>query len=256
MPATAGFFMKRIFHFLSYPFTVLFYLIFGFCLVFFHGIQWVGLNFFGYQAHKKSVDILNLLILLCLKVLGTSFEFKVPKNIPQDIPIIIVSNHQSLWDIPPIIWFLRKLHPKFVSKFELGKGIPSVSYNLRHGGSILIKRNNAKQALSEMIKFSDYLSKNNRSGVIFPEGTRIRKGEAKRFQRKGLELLFKKMPEALVLPLTIHNSWKLQRYGMFPMPLGVKIKYILPPLMKVSDFETDVLIDKIEMQIKSDILPK
>ncbi|RZP03689.1 MAG: 1-acyl-sn-glycerol-3-phosphate acyltransferase [Flavobacteriales bacterium] len=248
--------MKRIFHFLSYPFTVLFYLIFGFCLVFFHGIQWVGLNFFGYQAHKKSVDILNLLILLCLKVLGTSFEFKVPKNIPQDIPIIIVSNHQSLWDIPPIIWFLRKLHPKFVSKFELGKGIPSVSYNLRHGGSILIKRNNAKQALSEMIKFSDYLSKNNRSGVIFPEGTRSRKGEAKRFQRKGLELLFKKMPEALVLPLTINNSWKLQRYGMFPMPLGVKIKYILHPLMKVSDFETDVLIDKIEMQIKSDILPK
>lgn len=256
MPATAGFFMKRIFHFLSYSLTVLFYLIFGLCLVFFHGIQWVGLNFFGYQVHKKSVDILNLLILLCLKVLGTSFEFKVPKNIPQDIPIIIVSNHQSLWDIPPIIWFLRKLHPKFVSKFELGKGIPSVSYNLRHGGSILIKRNNAKQALSEMIKFSDYLSKNNRSGVIFPEGTRSRKGEAKRFQRKGLELLFKKMPEALVLPLTINNSWKLQRYGMFPMPLGIKIKYTLHPLMKVSDFESDVLIDKIEMQIKSDILPK
>ena len=248
--------MKRIFHFLSYPLTVVFYLIFGFCLVFFHGIQWVGLNFFGYQAQKKSVDILNLLILLCLKVLGTSFEFKVPKNIPQDIPIIIISNHQSLWDIPPIIWFLRKLHPKFVSKFELGKGIPSVSYNLRHGGSILIKRNNAKQALSEMIKFSDYLSKNNRSGVIFPEGTRSRKGEAKRFQRKGLELLFKKMPEALVLPLTINNSWQLQRYGMFPMPLGVKIKYTLHPLMKVSDFETDVLIDKIEMQIKYDILPK
>ena len=248
--------MKRIFHFLSYPFTVLFYLIFGFCLVFFHGIQWVGLNFFGYQAHKKSVDILNLLILLCLKVLGTSFEFKVPKNIPQDIPIIIVSNHQSLWDIPPIIWFLRKLHPKFVSKFELGKGIPSVSYNLRHGGSILIKRNNAKQALSEMIKFSDYLSKNNRSGVIFPEGTRSRKGEAKRFQRKGLELLFKKMPEALVLPLTINNSWKLQRHGMFPMPLGVKIKYTLHPLLKVSDFDVDSLIDKIELQIKSAILPK
>jgi 1-acyl-sn-glycerol-3-phosphate acyltransferase len=64
------------------------------------------------------------------------------------------------------------------------------------------------------------------------------------------------MPEALVLPLTINNSWQLQRYGMFPMPLGVKIKYRLHPLMKVSDFETDVLIDKIEMQIKSDILPK
>ena len=256
MPAAAGFFMKQIFYILNYPFTVLFYIIFGFCLVFFHGIQWVCLNIFGYQAHKKSVDVLNLFILLCLKVLGTSFEFKAPKNIPRNIPIIIVSNHQSLWDIPPIIWFLRKLHPKFVSKFELGKGIPSVSYNLRHGGSILIKRKNAKQALSEMVKFSEYLSKNNRSGVIFPEGTRSRTGDAKRFQRKGLELLIKNLPQALVLPLTINNSWKLQRYGMFPMPLGVKIKYTLHPLIKVSDFEMNDLIDKIEFQIKSNILPK
>ena len=99
MPATAGFFMKHIFYILNYPFTVLFYIFFGFCLVFFHGIQWVCLNIFGYQAHKKSVDLLNLFILLCLKVLGTSFELKVPKNIPRNIPIIIVSNHQSLWDI-------------------------------------------------------------------------------------------------------------------------------------------------------------
>ena len=248
--------MKPIFYILSYPFTILFYLIFGFFLFIFHGIQWVCFNFIGYQAHKKSVDILNLFILLCLKILGTSFEFKVPRNITKNIPIIIVSNHQSLWDIPPIIWFLRKLHPKFVSKFELGKGIPSVSFNLRHGGSILIRRKNAKQALSEMIKFSDYLNRNNRSGVIFPEGTRSRTGDTKRFHRKGLELLFKKIPQAQVLPLTINHSWKLQRYGMFPMPIGVKIKYTLHPLLKVSDFDVDSLIDKIELQIKSDILPK
>ena len=59
-----------------------------------------------------------------------------------------------------------------------------------------------------------------------------------------------------MLPLTINHSWKLQRYGMFPMPMGVKIKYTLHPLLKVSDFDVDSLIDKIELQIKSDILPK
>lgn len=248
--------MKQIAHILSYPFTVLFYLLFGFCLLIFHGIQWFCFNVFGYQAHKKSVDFLNFFILTCLRVLGTTFRFKVPKNLPKNAPIIIVSNHQSLWDIPPIIWFMRKLHPKFVSKFELGKGIPSVSYNLRHGGSILIDRKNPKQALTEMIKFSNYLSKHNRSGVIFPEGTRSRTGEAKRFQRKGLELLFKKLPQAYVLPLTINNSWKLQRYGMFPMPLGVAIKYTLHPILKVSEFEINDLINKVESQIKSDIQPK
>ena len=170
------------------------------------------------------------------------------------MPIIVVSNHQSLWDIPPLVWHLRKIHPKFVSKIELGNGIPSVSYNLRHGGAVLIDRKNPRQALTAMLKFADYLSKNKRSAVIFPEGTRSKTGVPRKFHRKGLGLLIKKMPEAYVLPITINNSWKLQKHGMFPIPLGVRIKYEIYPFIKVSDFETEELITKIESQIKSSII--
>jgi len=234
--------------------TVVFYLFFGLDLVIFHPIQWICLHVFGYQAHKKSVDYLNFFILVCLRILWASFKLKTRKDFPRNAPIIIVSNHQSLWDIPPLIWHFRKLHPKFVSKIELGKGIPSVSYNLRHGGAALIDRKNPRQAFGEMMKFADYLNKHKRSGVIFPEGTRSRTGVPKRFQRKGLALLIKKMPEAYILPITINNSWKLQKYGMFPMPLGVRIKYVLHPYLKVSDYKTEDLITKIESQIKSDII--
>ena len=246
--------MKRIAHILSYPMTVVFYLFFGLNLVILHPIQWICLNVFGYQAHKKSVDYLNFFNLVCLRILGTSFKIKTLKNIPKGVPVIVVSNHQSLWDIPPLIWHLRKLHPKFVSKIELGKGIPSVSYNLRHGGAALIDRKNPRQALTAMLKYADYLNENKRSAVIFPEGTRSKTGVPRKFHRKGLGLLIKKMPEAYVLPITINNSWKLQKYGMFPMPLGVRIKYVLHPFIKVSDFETEALIDKIESQIKSEII--
>ncbi len=245
--------MKQIAHILSYPMTVIFYLLFSLVLLIMHPIQWICFNVFGYQAHKKSVDYLNFLILASLRVLGTSFSLKVPKNLPKDASIIFVSNHQSLWDIPPLIWYLRKFHPKFVSKIELGKGIPSVSYNLRHGGAVLIDRKNPKQALSAMLKYADYLTKNKRSSVIFPEGTRSKTNQPKRFQRKGLALLIKKMPDAYVVPITINNSWKLQRYGMFPMPLGVKIKYQLHPVLKISDFEVEALIDSVEAQVKSGI---
>ncbi len=234
--------------------TVIFYLLFGLDLAIFHPIQWVCLNVFGYQAHKKSVDYLNFFILVCLRVLGTSFKIKTLKNIPKNVPILVVSNHQSLWDIPPLIWHLRKIHPKFVSKIELGNGIPSVSYNLRHGGAVLIDRKDSKQALTAMIKFAEYLSENKRSGVIFPEGTRSKTGVPKKFHRKGLALLLKKMPDAYVLPVTINNSWKLQKHEMFPMPLGVRIKYDLHPFLKVSDFEIEGLIDKVETQIKSFVI--
>ena len=136
---------------LSYPLTVIFFLLFGLVLVIFHPIQWLCLKVFGYNAHKKSVSILNWFIMRCTNVLGTRYSFKNDQNIPTDRPLIIVTNHQSMYDIPPIIWYMRKYHPKFVSKIELGKGIPSVSYNLRHGGSALIDRKDPKQSITELL---------------------------------------------------------------------------------------------------------
>ncbi len=245
--------MKRIKHFLSYPFTVLFYLCFGLTLVFFHLAQWITFNLLGYQAHKKTVDIMNWFILACLRILGTRFNFDKPINIPKNIPVIIVANHQSLWDIPPIIWYLRKLHPKFIAKKELAKGVPGVSYNLRHGGSVLIDRKDPKQAMNQIKKIAEYISNTHRSVVIFPEGTRSKTGTPGPFKKKGLETLVTYASNAYVLPITINNSWKLQRYGMFPVPLGVTIKHKLHPVLKVSDFQPDELIDLVEKQITSSI---
>ena len=246
--------MKQLSHILSYPITVLFYLCFGLILLVFHPLQWLSFNLIGYQGHKKVVDCFNWFIVRSLHILGTTFKVTRTNDIPKGVPIIIISNHQSLWDISPLSWFLRKHHPKFVSKQELGKGIPSVSYNLNHGGSILIDRSNPRQALTEMVKFAKYLVKHNRSGVIFPEGTRSKTGKLRPFHRTGLTTLFKKAPDAYVLPVTINNSWKLQRNGMFPMPLGVCLKLHFHPVVKVSDYPSEELIDLIEQTIKSRVI--
>lgn len=247
--------MKTILHILSYPLSVLYYLLFGLLLIIMHPIQWICLNVFGYQAHKKSVDYLNLFLMGCLGVLGTRFHFPVPKNIPENVPLIIVTNHQSMYDIPPIIWKLRKFHPKFVSKKELGKGIPSVSFNLRHGGSVLIDRKSPEEAVAKMTAFAKYLETKKRSAVIFPEGTRSRTGIPKTFHRKGLQTLINNMPSSYILPITVNNSWRLQRYGMIPIPLGVYLKFKVHPAIKVSDFSTEILIDTIELQIKRAVRP-
>ncbi len=238
---------------ISYPFSILFYLVFGLTILVFHVIQWTCFNLFGYQAHKKSVDYFNWSLMRCLNLLGTTFHAKVDTQIPNNVPIIIVSNHQSMWDIPPISWYLRRYHPKFISKVELGKGIPSISYNLTHGGSILIDRKNPRQAIVEMVKFSKYLQKFKRSGVIFPEGTRSKTGVPKPFKRTGLQTLFKKVPDGYVIPVSINNSWKLQRWGMFPVQLGVRFEFIAHPAIKIADYEVEALIDKVEEIVVSGI---
>lgn len=249
--------MKQFLHLLYYPFTVLFYLCFGLIIVIFHPIQWVCFNVFGYKTHKNSVDILNWFLLRCLNVLGTRFSFKTEGEIPENVPIIITSNHQSMWDIPPVIWYLRKLHPAFISKKELGKGIPSISYNLRHGMSVLIDRKKPEEATQKIIKIGKYAQATNRSIVIFPEGTRSRDWNPKPFKVRGMKTLFEQMPDGYVLPISVNNSWKLQRYGMFPMPLGVHLKHHVHPAIKISAYANhDELISKVEKIIGSQVTEK
>jgi len=188
----------------------------------------------------------------CSHFLGTKYSFINPYNIPRDRPLIIIANHQSMNDIPPIIWFMRAYHPKFVSKKELGQGIPSVSYNLRHGGSALIDRKDGKQALTEISKLGSYIEKHGRSAVIFPEGTRSRTGRPKKFQTTGLKVLMKKAPSALLIPISINNSWKMLRYGKFPYGIANHLTFqVHTPLENGNN--PDELIALIEKQISEHV---
>jgi len=234
---------------ISYPISIVYYLCFGFTLCLFHPIQWICFQLFGYQAHKKSVDYLNLLLVKCTNLLGTTYTFKNRNVIPENVPIIFVANHQSLYDIVGIIWYLRKYHAKFVSKKELGKGIPSVSYNLRHGGSILIDRKDPKQAIPIIKGLSEYIEKHRRSAVIFPEGTRSKNGKPKEFAQSGLKILCKYAPSAYVIPITINNSWKMAKFGTFPMGLGNKLEFIIHDAIAVKDFSFEELMEKTEKKV-------
>jgi len=239
---------------LSYPISILYFVCFGLTLLIFHPVQWICLNIFGYNAHKKSVSILNLFLLRCSNILGTRFTFNNLFNIDTNKPLIIVANHQSLLDIPPIFRYMRKHHPKFISKIELGKGIPSVSYNLKNGGSVLIDRKKPIESITKIKKFANYIETNNRAAVIFPEGTRSRNGIPKKFQAKGLLTLFEEIPSAIVVPITINNSWKTLRYGKFPMGLGAHIIFTVHQPLKVSNHNPNILAKIIEKQITEAVI--
>lgn len=239
---------------ISYPISIISLLLFLLTIVIFHPIQWVCFNLFGYQAHKKSVDYLNFILLRIAHLLGTTFKIENRELIPKGVPIIFVANHQSMYDIIGIIWFLRRFHPKFVSKKELGKGIPSISYNLIHGGSVLIDRNDPKKAIIEIKKLSEYIEKTNRSAVIFPEGTRTRTGKPKEFAKSGLKILCKYAPSAYVVPITINNSWKFFKFGFLPFGLGNRISFTIHDAISVKNSNSDELIIQAEDLITNSII--
>jgi 1-acyl-sn-glycerol-3-phosphate acyltransferase len=159
-----------------------------------------------------------------------------------------------MYDIIGMIWFLRKFHPKFVSKKELGSGIPSVSYNLRNGGSVLIDRKDPKQAIPAIKGLSEYIEKNVRTAVIFPEGTRSKTGKPKEFAQSGLKILCKYAPSAYVVPISINNSWKMVKFGAFPMGLGNKLEFIIHDPIAVSEFSFEEMMEKTEKAVKDAII--
>ncbi len=237
--------------FFGYILTPLFYISFGLSLLIFHPLQWFSHRFLGYKAHKVVVDWLNFFLTYSQLWLFNSIDFKNEYKLPTDRPIIFVANHQSMFDIPTLIWFLRTHHAKFISKIELTKGIPSISINLRVGGGANINRKDNKQAISELLKLGRRMETNNWSTVIFPEGTRAKDGKLKTFQFGGVATLLKSAPNALVVPIAIENSWKIVRYGSYPLTTGNAIKWtVLKPIDPTEQLPNDTTI-KAENEIRA-----
>lgn len=220
--------MKKFLGYILTPIVLVFYLL---TLCVFHPVQWVAYKFFGYSAHKRTVDVLNLCLMRCLLLSGNTVSFTNNQNLPVGRPIIFVANHQSLLDIPPLIWHLRKYHAKFISKIELTKGIPSVSFNLKYGGAANIDRKDQRQSIMEIVKLGQRMKENKWSAVIFPEGTRSKNGKVKPFRAAGVATILKKCPEALLVPVVIRNSWSVVKYGYYPLNTftGMSLE-VLPPI--------------------------
>jgi 1-acyl-sn-glycerol-3-phosphate acyltransferase len=238
---------------LAYPLSVLFYMVFGLILITFHPIQIICFRIFGYESHRKSVMLLNLLIIKSLSIVGSRISFKGFEKLPKGRPLIIVSNHQSTWDISPIAWGFRNHHAKFVSKSSLARGIPSISYNLRHGGSILINRKNGQQAIKELLKLGKRIEKDNYSACIFPEGTRSKDGVVKKFQSGGIRTLLKAAPSALIVPFVIDGNYKLQPKGVFPFSIGNQLIYTVLDPIEPGKIDPDILVLEVENLIRKEL---
>jgi 1-acyl-sn-glycerol-3-phosphate acyltransferase len=220
--------MRKFFGYILSPFAILAFFL---CLVIFQPLQWISYKLWGYTAHKRVVDILNLCLLKTFYIAGNTVTFINKQNLPPGRPIIFLSNHQSLCDIPPLIYYLRKYHAKFISKIELTKGIPSISFNLKYGGGANIDRKDPRQSITELIKLANRMKDNKWSAVIFPEGTRSKNGKVKPFQSAGIATILKKCPEALLVPIAINNSWKMTQYGFYPLNTFIRMTWeVLEPI--------------------------
>ena len=113
---------------------------------------------------------------------------------------VIVSNHQSLADIPVISHLMVDM--KWLAKAELFR-FPVFGWMLRMAGDVAVDRSDRRKAAKAMLQCARYLRKKC-SVVFFPEGTRSLDGDVLPFNEGPFQLAIRENVQ--VLPIVVEGS--------------------------------------------------
>ncbi len=171
-----------------------------------------------------------------IKVAGCTLNVEGGEKLKDHRHFVVVSNHQSYFDIFTLICIL-KTAPHFLAKKELFR-IPVFGQLLSLAQVLRIDRQNPDAAIAT-IKAN--LAKGmGRPIAIFPEGTRSPDGHFQPFRKKGLNILIE--TELPLFPMAIkgtRDAMPKGRYSVRPAEIRVKIGDPLFPKAGLSDEEKD-----------------
>ena len=197
-------------------------------------VQRVAIRF-GVDAHQRAVTGMARAINRATRAAGATFRIEGKQHLQPGRPYLVVANHQSLLDIAMASDFLDRLAPRYVSKRELARGIPGVSFNLRRGGSACIDRKNPEQAIAAIEDLGRRARSEGFSVVIFPEGTRSKTGAMRPFREAGLRALVRSAPGMEVLPVTSIGGSRLFRHDLKPITRNVELAFVIHPPVVPAD---------------------
>jgi len=233
----------------SWAATIVFLPVFALILLAFDVAQRLA-RLFGQRPQEYVAGALQVALVWAFRLCGTRLVVECAAGFAPGGRYIVVANHQSMFDIPILGSLLFSSFPKYISKRSLGRWIPSVSYNLRRGGHVLIERSDGPAALAAIRELGARVRAGRASAVIFPEGTRARHGTLGKFKRAGTLALLDAAPDAPVLPVVIDESWRLLYHNCLPVPWGVRVYVRLgPPIARRRGEDPAALLDRVHDEI-------
>jgi 1-acyl-sn-glycerol-3-phosphate acyltransferase len=175
-------------------------------------------------------------------MLAVSFvrtEIKNKAKLIKGTSYIIISNHQSLFDILALVTSLGIQFRWFIKKEVLK--IPIFGYALYASRNIFIDRSNTTRAIESINKGIDRLPKG--AGVmVFAEGTRSPDGQIHEFKKGGfITAITRKIS---ILPVTVNGSRRVMPKGSLVVKPG-KIQVVIGDPIDTSGYTTDTVLELI-----------
>ncbi len=176
-------------------------------------------NIFAYPISRKlSVRISDYIVnVLARRLFAICYTYRhfhfwgyddKKDTLPENF--ILISNHQSLLDIPVFMNFLRDREIRFIAKDTLGRHIPLVSEMLRAQEHCLVPRKaKPMEAMRYISDFGKRVVERKQIPILFPEGSRTRNGDVGKFFSAG----FRQLSESTGLPVVVcalDGGWQLR----------------------------------------------
>ena len=189
-------------------------------------------------------------------MLAVSFvrtEIKNKEKIQPGTSYIIISNHQSLYDILALVTVLGIQYRWFIKKEVLK--IPLFGYGLYASRNIFIDRSNTARAIESINRGFRRLPKGV-SVMVFAEGTRSPDGKIHEFKKGGfIPAVERRIP---ILPVTVNGSRRILPKGSLVLKPG-KIQVVIgDPIDTVAYTHEGVqeLIDKTRQAVIANFNPE
>ncbi len=169
------------------------------------------------------------------------------ENAPEGETFVVMSNHQSLYDIPVLFQSLRR-RVRMVAKTELFR-IPIWAQAMRASGFVEVDRKNRERAIASLNAAKDALASGT-SIWIAPEGTRSETGKLGAFKKGGFHLALD--TGARILPITIEGTRKVLVARTGNVMPGAQVSVHISPPILAADYgyeRKEKLMDEVRVAI-------
>lgn len=161
----------------------------------------------------------------CVKTGKHSFTVNGLEKVPNDRPVLFVSNHESYGDIPMIIHALKGHNVSFVLKSTM-LNIPFIGDYLKYMHCIPLDQSNMRSASKSISLAAEEIEKGY-SLVIFPEGRRSFNNFPAEFKNGAFKIAMK--TGVTIVPIYLHNvHYTYEANGCMVTPADVTVNILDP----------------------------
>ena len=177
---------------------------------------------------------------------GCRVRVEGTEHIAPDRPQVVVSNHQSWYDV----FALASAMPKrfhFVAKKEL-EAIPIFGRAWKAAGHISIDRGDRQSAIRSLTQAGEQLREEGSAVIIFPEGTRSWDGHMLAFKKGAFMLALTSGVD--IVPAAVSGSRAILPKGAWRMRGGVITVRFGPPVPVQRDAAAEPLINEVRARVE------